>query len=297
VRDLDKAVTFYRALGFAPGPVSDAATNAPLRDIFGLPEAKIRWSIARAPSIAGGIEIVEISGAKATPLKRRPQDPGAFTLLLTVRDLDVVATRLKALGTPVLTTDGMPTQAPIGGRQARRLTIQDPDGHFVELIQPAAIAANSVPAEANVVEAGVRLTVQNLNHALALYRDALGLAPIDRQPFTDERAAAMGSPGARFQTATLQVPQSGLMLELIEFAGRRRSIQGQIQDPGSTRMQLRVRNVDEAIAALAPLGGEVISSGGKPVELPAGNGKITVAIDREPDNLFIVMFGARTAVK
>jgi len=141
----------------------------------------------------------------------------------------------------------------------------------------------------------VRLTVQSLDRAIALYHDALGLGLINQTEFANDHAvaAAMGAPGARFRTATLQVPQSGLMFEVVEFTGKHRSIRANIQDPGSTRMQLRVRNVDEAIAALAKFGGEVVSVGGKTVELPAGSNKITVAIDREPDNLFIVMLGAR----
>lgn len=297
VRDLDKAVAFYRdGLGFdVPGQPSDARTNAPLRDMFGLPDASIRWLVGGATGIPGGIEIVEISGAKARTLKRALQDPGAITLVLTVRDLDAIAVRLNEQGVRVLTPGKVPALLSMGGAPARVLTVQDPDGHFVELIQPPEIAATSVPPNANIIAARVRQTVQSLDRAVQLYHDTLGLALIDRSQFTSDRAAgtALGVPGARFRMATLQVPQSGLLFEVVEFAGKHRGIHANIQDPGSTRMQLRVRDVDEAVAAVAKFGGEMISTGGKPVELPAGNSKITVAIDREPDNLFIVMLGAR----
>jgi catechol 2,3-dioxygenase-like lactoylglutathione lyase family enzyme len=296
VHDLDKAVAFYRdGLGFdVPDQPTDATTNAPLRDMFGLPDARMRWLIGRATGIAGGIEIVEISGAKASTLKRALQDPGAVTLVLTVRDLDAIAARLHEQNVRVLTPGKVPALVTMGGAQARVLTVQDPDGHFVELIQPPEIAATAVPPTANIIDARVRQTVQSLDRAVQLYHDALGLALINRSEFTSEHAVAtaLGVPGARLRMATLQVPQSGLILEVIEFAGKHRSARANIQDPGSTRMQLRVRNVDEAIAAIAKFGGEVISTGGKSVELPAGNNKITVAIDREPDNLFIVMLGA-----
>ena len=54
-------------------------------------------------------------------------------------------------------------------------------------------------------------------------------------------------------------------------------------------MQLRVRDVDAAIAAFERFGGTVVSTGGKPLELPIPKGSIKVAIVREPDNLFVVL--------
>ena len=74
----------------------------------------------------------------------------------------------------------------------------------------------------------------------------------------------------------------------------RRTVNGSIQDPGSTRMQLQVRNLEGAIQAVVGAGGTVISSGGKPVELPAGRGgAIRAAMVRDPDNFFLVLIEAR----
>jgi predicted enzyme related to lactoylglutathione lyase len=74
----------------------------------------------------------------------------------------------------------------------------------------------------------------------------------------------------------------------------RRTVSGSIQDPGSTRMQLQVRDLDAAIQAVVRAGGSVISTGGKPVELPAGRGAaIRAAMVRDPDNLFLVLIEAR----
>jgi len=295
VRDLDRAIAFYRdGLGFdVPGQPTDATMNAPLRDTFGLPDARIRWLTGGATGISGGIQIVEISGAKASSLKRSLQDPGAVTLVLTVRDLDAIAVRLHEQGVRVLTSGKVPALVSVEGTQVRMLTVEDPDGHFVQLIQPPEIAATAVPPRANIIEARVRLTVQSVDRAVQLYNEGLGLALISGPELGSDSAlaAALGAPGARFRTASLQVPQSGLIFELMEFAGKHRLAPAQIQDPGSTRLQLRVRDVDEAVAATAKFGGQVISTGGKSVEMPAGNGRINVAIDREPDNLFIEMLG------
>jgi hypothetical protein len=58
---------------------------------------------------------------------------------------------------------------------------------------------------------------------------------------------------------------------------------------------MRVRDVDEAVAALTKAGGQVVSTGGKPLVIPAGQGQIKVAIVREPDNLFLVLIGPAPA--
>jgi hypothetical protein len=66
-------------------------------------------------------------------------------------------------------------------------------------------------------------------------------------------------------------------------------VKSNLQDPGSTRIQLQVRDVDAAVAAVKAAGGSVQSTGGVPVELPARGGTIKTAIVRDPDNLFLVL--------
>jgi catechol 2,3-dioxygenase-like lactoylglutathione lyase family enzyme len=221
------------------------------------------------------------------------QDSGAFTLLVLVRDIDSVAARLKKLGAPVLTIGGEPALVPMGpDTQARLLMVQDPDGHFVEVVQPPEMPTTAAPATANIVEVRVRLTVEDVPRAIELYQNALGLELVSRSDFVDNPAvaAAFGMPGSQFRFGMLRVPTSGLTFEVIDFKGvDRKKVRADIQDPGSTRIQLRVRNVDEAIAAFAKFGGEVVSTGGKSLEIPAGNNRLKVAIVREPDNLFAVL--------
>ena len=63
-QNLEDAVAFYRAVGFEfQGEPANADANLPLRQMFGLPDAKLRYQIGRAPGIPGGVEIIEISGA------------------------------------------------------------------------------------------------------------------------------------------------------------------------------------------------------------------------------------------
>jgi hypothetical protein len=100
----------------------------------------------------------------------------------------------------------------------------------------------------------------------------------------------------QFRFGMLKVPTTGLTFEVIDFKGvAGKTVRGNLQDPGSTRIQVRVRDVDEAVAALTKVGGQVVSTGGKPLVIPAGQGQIKVAIVREPDNLFLVLIGPAPA--
>lgn len=300
VRDLDAAVAFYRdGIGFeVQGAPSDADANLPLRNMFGLPDARIRWIVARSPGMSTGVEIVEISGAGGKPLERRVQDPGAFTLIVFVRDLDATLARLEALGAPVVTSGGAPATLPFGDQEARMVVVKDPDGHFVELVQPERMPATEAPADSNVVDVRVRLTVEDVERSLPLYRDALGLEVLSAPPRSGDAvvSAALGAAGAEYRFAIMQVPTSGLVFEVMDYENvDRRRVRGGLQDPGSTRMQLRVSDIDAAVAAFERVGGSVVSTGGAPLELPVPGGAIKVAIVREPDNLFVVLIQAPPA--
>jgi hypothetical protein len=61
-------------------------------------------------------------------------------------------------------------------------------------------------------------------------------------------------------------------------------------------MQLQVRDVDAAIAALKTSGASVVSTGGATVDLPGRGGAVTkTAIVRDPNNLFLVLIQAQAA--
>ena len=300
VGDLDKAVAFYRdGLGLdVQGSPANADANPALRHMFGLPDASLRWLIGRPGAMRTGVEIVEITRAAGAPLARRMQDSGAFTLIAFVRDLDASLAHLKPLGARIVTRGGAPVTVPFGGQHAKMVVVSDPAGHFVELVQPDQPPDTQAPTTANVVDVRVRLTVDNLDKAVRLYRDGLGLQARGDAAFPFRKDAAVlnafGLSGGEYRFATLDVPTSGLAFELIEFKGvDRKIVRGNIQDPGSTRIQLQVRDVDATIAALKQVGGAVVSTGGTTVELPGRGGATTkVAIVREPNNLFLVLLQA-----
>jgi catechol 2,3-dioxygenase-like lactoylglutathione lyase family enzyme len=291
VADLEKAIAFYGAIGFQfQGDPATADANPQLRAMFGLPDARLRYQIGRAPSIAGGVEIIEVSKVNLEPISRRMQDAGAITLVTTVRDLDGAFARLKQLGAPVLTRSGAPIKV---GTVGRMVVVQDPAGHFIEIVQPEKLSEAQAAAIGNVVGVRVRFTVRDVESAIRLYRDALGfyeLAPVGQYAGDAAVLDALGLSSGQYRVGQLQVPTSGLQFTLIDFKGveRQTKIAG-IKDPGSTRIQLRVADIDAAVAALVNAGGAFISTGGKPIDLPAGANTLKVGIVRDPDNLFLVL--------
>ena len=299
VGDLDAAVAFYRdGLGLdVQGAPANADANPALRNMFGLPDAQLRWLIGRPGGMRTGVEIVEISKANGKGLTRRMQDTGAFTLIAFVRDLDATLGRLKTLGANIVTPGGVAATIPFGTGKAKLAVVTDPAGHFVELVQPDQLPESPAPPTSNVVQVRVRVTVQDAEKAARLYRDALGMhesRPMGAFRKDPEVMTAFGLKGAEWRAAILEIPTTGLIFELIEFKGAGgRVVKGDIQDPGSTRIQLQVRDVDAAIAALKQAGGAVVSTGGTTVELPGRGGATTkVAIVRDPNNLFLVLLQA-----
>jgi hypothetical protein len=193
-----------------------------------------------------------------------------------------------------VTTTGRPVDVTLAGAPARAALVKTPDGHFLQLVHRpgAAAAAGSDPA-ALVTEVRVRLTVDSVDRTLSLYRDALGVREQSGGTFAGNPAVLemLGLRAGQYRQAITQVPGSDLFLQFIEFKDtERRNVRGDIQDPGSTRVQLQVKDLDAALAAVVRAGGRIVSSGGKPVQLPAGRGgTIRAAVVSDPDNLFLVL--------
>jgi catechol 2,3-dioxygenase-like lactoylglutathione lyase family enzyme len=302
VGDLDKAIAFYRdGLGLdVQGQPSNADANPALRNMFGLPDAQLRWTIGRPPAMRTGIEIVEIKKAESKPAERRIQDSGAFTLLVLVRDIDAAFQKVRATGAPVVTTGG----TPITVGRARAVVVKDPDGHFVEIVRPEPLpesAAAPGADVANVVGVRVRLTVDDAAQTLKQYQELGMSGTMDMIFMRNENVMKLFGlkTDGQYRVANMDVPTTGLRVEFIDFKGvDRRAVRSNIQDPGSTRMQLQVRDVDATIAALKTAGGTVVSTGGGTVELPGRGGATTkVAIVRDPNNLFLVLIQTAPAAR
>ena len=297
VSNLDRAAHFYHdLLGFdlvpnpPPGPLPWDADPGHL-NLHGLPKARLRFIGARLPGVFCGVELVEFADAQQRAVHRRLSDPGAAMLILLVRDIDAIFSRLKSEGVTVLTKGGKPMA--VGPSKTRAVIVADPDGHFVELAQLEPPPATSASVQGNITGIRLRITVSDMDKAARYYRQTFGLDPKSGDFTKDESVMAMmGLPAAaEYRVATSSFPESSLLLEFIEFKGvsGAKTIGARVQDPGSYRLQLNVRNIDETMAALKASGSRVISSSGAAVRMTFGANPWRLAVAQAPDNLFLVV--------
>jgi predicted enzyme related to lactoylglutathione lyase len=257
--------------------------------MFGIPSAQLRWVVARVPGAGLGVEMVEAKDIDRKAVHPRPQDPGGMTLILVVRDIDKAFEPLKRAGVTVVTPGGAPIAFGTNN-QARGVILSDPDGHYVELLQPSPLPETTAPPESNIIGARVRVTVADTDRTVQLYRNRLQFQPQIGSFGTSPLLDLMGLKGAQLRLTTSQVPGSALVMEFVEIKGKERTpVRPRIQDPGATRLQIRVKDLDATISALKTSVSTVISAGGAPVTLQGG---VRAAIMPDPDGLYFVLIQA-----
>jgi catechol 2,3-dioxygenase-like lactoylglutathione lyase family enzyme len=298
VSDLDKSAHFYHdviGLDLLPTPGTGRLPwdkDPGHLNLHGLPNARLRFIGARMPGVFCGVELVEFASAEQRRFRRRLQDPGAAMLILLVRDIDAIFSRLKAAGTVVLTKGGAPIS--VGpSKTARAVIVEDPDGHPIELAQLDPAPPTTATADSNIIGIRLRITVRDSERAATFYRQALGFE-VKPGIFTKDESvmAMMGFPAtAQYRVATSTLPDSTLVLELIEFkgAGPPKSVVSRIQDAGSYRLQLNVRDIDETLSELKQSGSRVISTNGSPVSMTFGSNPWRLAVVQDPNDLFLVV--------
>jgi catechol 2,3-dioxygenase-like lactoylglutathione lyase family enzyme len=299
VANLDRAARFYHdllGLDLVPTPPAGPLpwdTDPGHLNLHGLPQARLRFIGARMPGVRCGVELVEFADVDRKPIHRRYQDPGAVTLILTVRDIDAAFAALKKAGTPVVTTGGAPISMS-ATTKTRAVTVQDPDGHYVELAQTDPLPQNNVSAESNVIDIRLRVTVADVDQAVAYYKKVLGIeGPI--RPFVNNKnvMAMVGLPeSGEYRLTLAPLPGSSVILEFIEFRNldsAKAPQPSRVQDPGSYRLQLTVRDIDATLGALRAAGSPTISSGGVPVRMTFGTRPWRLAVVPDPNNLFLIV--------
>ena len=293
VADLEKSIAFYQGvlgLTVPPAPATGRPfdSTSPVLDMLGVHGAEGRWVTARIPGSRCGVEIVEFARIDRKPLMPRPQDPGASTLVLIVREIEPLLAKARAAGTPIVTTGGAPVAVESEGGMA--VLLRDPDGHFVELVQPSLLPASTAPATATVIGWRARLAVNRVEDTLKLYRDQFAL---DVKPATPAKNGAFnalnGLADAPVGITTLNLPGGG-RLDFVEFASVSRTpIGARVQDPGATRFQLQASDAAATVELAKKAGATVISTGGALVSLGGGTGAAAL---RDRDNLFLVIFSS-----
>lgn len=292
VGDLEEASRFYTdllQLPEVPRILRRSHADVPYPEVLknqGTPDATIRQINLRIPGSRWQIEVLEFSDIDRRSTAVRLQDPGAVTLVLQVRDVDALLARLKEGKYEVITPGGKPVTVTSGVARARAVVIRAPGGHFIEIEQPDSLPAASTLPAGNVIGARVRVTIEDTDATLRLYRDRFGFRP-EVGSFTSEpsRLALMGTAKARFRMTSAMVPGNPQqVLEFIEFADiERRSRRTRIQDAGSAKIQLHVGDIAAAIAALKESGGMVATTGGTSMIYRG----LPTAIVRDLNNIFI----------
>jgi catechol 2,3-dioxygenase-like lactoylglutathione lyase family enzyme len=256
------------------------------------PRSQMRFTYSTLPGAVPPatpllVEPVEHRGIDRKPQAMRVQDPGATTLVLLVRELDAAAK-----GLPESSRKPVRHVTAYGGT-ARAMTVAVPGAHLVELLQLDPVPQTTAPPDANVIGAWVRVTVADLDRTLGLYRDKFGL-PFKEVAVTDAAfGGLMGVNAAKLRLATATLPGTRMMLEFLEATGvDRRPLAARIQDPGAARIQLTVRNIEDAFDALRSAGpSTVVSSGGGIITQP----QYRVAVVSDLNGLFLVLTDRRAA--
>jgi catechol 2,3-dioxygenase-like lactoylglutathione lyase family enzyme len=294
VGNLEEAARFYAELVGLPNtpPIRRRShSDVPYPEVLknqGTPDATIRQINLNIPGSAWRVEVLEFSDIESKAVAARIQDPGAMTIVLSVRDVDGLLAKLRNLKGQVVTPGGAPVAVTVGTNRARAVLIKAPGGHFIELRQPDPLPADPALPAGNVIGGHIRVTIADTDATLRLYRDKLGLRP-DVGPFTSDasRLRLMGTAGAQFRVTSTPLPGGAHhILEFIEFkAIDRTPLHTRIQDPGSSKIALRVRDLPAALAAFTAAGGVVTTTGGKPYLY----NDVPTVIVRDLNNMFMNM--------
>jgi predicted enzyme related to lactoylglutathione lyase len=251
--------------------------------------AQSHIAVLKIPGSAMGVELIDYKDIDRKPAHPRFQDPGAGNLAILVKDIDIVAARLKKAGAHVLTMAGSPVD--IQGIE-KGFFVQDPDGFIVEVTQLTPLPAYAANTTGNLFGGSVEVTIADTDQTAKFYRDVLGFQLRVGENFNGNKlmAETAGVPGAQFRQSSAQIPGTSVRITFIEFKGvERKPLNTRVQDPGTAILQLRVKDVDAAVKTLKAGGATVITTGGEPVTL----GTRKLAMVRDLNNLFLELLPAQ----
>jgi catechol 2,3-dioxygenase-like lactoylglutathione lyase family enzyme len=297
--DLDKTVAFYRALGLetadrdglgrpqrkdqVPAPVPSFQLLEKLCGLTDAHDTKFRYLSLKVPAAGFDLELIEFTGLDRKGARPGNQDPGASTLVLTVRDVAAALDAAKKAGASVVTAGG----APLGIGKSRSVLVRDLDGFFLEFVQPDRLPETKVPAASNVIAGSFKHTIRDTGKTLNFYRDVLGFDPQPGASFKRNKITAdlVGVPAkAQFRISMADVPGSSVHWEFVEFKDAdRKPFNPKTSDPGAPVFSLRVRDVDAALKAVKAGGGVIASIGGEPLKVGPGRNIFV----RDPDGFLL----------
>jgi catechol 2,3-dioxygenase-like lactoylglutathione lyase family enzyme len=280
VADLDKTVSFYRdGLGLemvGPGGKPATALSAPsaldesLSKFTATHGAKFRNASFKIPGAKLDLELTEFTDTPRKNVKPHMQDPGAGTLVLTVRDVDAALAGVNKSGGSVLSIGGQPMKMGGENSKSRSVFVRDPDGFMLELAGIQPLPPSDAPAGSNVIGGHIGITVENLDQTLKFYHDAFGFETKPAPAFSTNKtiASLIDAEGAQWRISTAKIPGSPVNWEFLEFKDvARKPFRLGVPDVGSPAISVHVKDVNAAIEAVKAGGGSIVTTGGQPVKL------------------------------
>ncbi len=289
-RDAERAFAFYHdvfgiELARSPFAGGTAAAPEPIRpaaragsdplvwDLTNTHGSRFRTVFMQAPDTPFGLELSEFFDVERNDRAPSPWDPGAATLIFSVRDLDAIAGTLNARGAPVVTLGGAALSTPNG----RAILVRDPDGCLIEVRQ------------GDAARTSIEITVASLARAREFYEKLLGFTVTGTRTAGAAELRLRGLPAGRLTQASMTVPGTAVRVVLSEFglpAGTTppaKPFDWKLQDIGSPQLQLEVSGLDGLIDRTKNAGYRFLSVGAKPIRRAFG--RFVFAID--PDAVLV----------
>jgi predicted enzyme related to lactoylglutathione lyase len=285
VADLPKSIEFYSNVlgtGLAdPGPVHGFGPNEMVAKMYNAPGKLVRTATLNIPGSELVVELVDWQGIERPKLNARMYDPGAAALILFVRDVDAALRAATMHGGSILTPAGKPV---VTGKN-RFVTVRDPDGFFIELLQfdPAPPSAS----KGNILTARFRVTVADVEKSARFYRDGLGFNVPPAGNFRDDAVlgAISGLGVATSRMVMGVIPGTALPFEMTEFKGTDgKRLHSNPHGIGDSMLRLQVHDIDAVLAKVKAAGATTVTDGGKPITLANGRRMIIV---EEPNGLLL----------
>jgi catechol 2,3-dioxygenase-like lactoylglutathione lyase family enzyme len=291
VSDLNRTVAFYQTLlGVEPNGGTAAprayAANPPVATMYNTAGSKFRGANFKVPNSDLGLEFIEWEGNRSPAVSARVIDPGAPVIVLQVRSIEAGIDAVKAHGGSFVTPNGEPVRFASERFSPRRLMIvRDPDGYFVELIDPDESPAAAEPG--NVLNATFRYTAVDANRTARFFKTALGFDVVEAGDFTDDPVLggmmALKTVLQRFARST--VPGSTLAVQFAQYDKLDgHQIEQALPRPGVSMLRLMVRDLDASLAKVKAAGATVAPGNNPPVTL--NNGR-RMAVVVGPDGLLL----------
>jgi hypothetical protein len=203
-----------------------------------------------------------------------------------MRDIDAVFERIARFpGARVITAGGKPVTMTTPRGVTHIVFVQDPDGFVLELSEVASPSADA--PKGNIIGGAFEPSVVDNAESVQFYNALLGFQfpPGGEWNADPQMAATAGAQGASFRQSRTTIPGTSDAMTLMQFKNIEwRKLTGRMQDPGTTVLQLLVRDVTALTAKLKASGVSVLTTGGAPIEIVPG---YKISLVRDPNNVLL----------